>query len=89
MRNIFGWSYPPGCSGPPEYDEQCEVCGLEVDTCICPECKCGETGNPDCYENHGLEMSDAQRESLARIEALEEADAKAESDYYEQFSEEV
>lgn len=18
MRNIFGWSYPPGCSGPPE-----------------------------------------------------------------------
>lgn len=20
-RSIFGWSYPPGCSGPPEYPD--------------------------------------------------------------------
>ena len=30
MRSIFGWSYPPGCSGPPEYPEyqplRCKHC---------------------------------------------------------------
>lgn len=29
-RNLFGWSYPPGCSGPPEDEEpiviRCEKC---------------------------------------------------------------
>lgn len=36
MRSIFGWSYPPGCNGPPDiYDDtegedewECEVCGV-------------------------------------------------------------
>ena len=38
---MFGWSYPPGCSGPPEDDTICEVCGgdaekeLENGGCIC------------------------------------------------------
>jgi hypothetical protein len=32
---IFGWSYPPGCSGPPEYlwssdGNQCTCCGEEL-----------------------------------------------------------
>lgn len=31
-HSVFGWSYPPGCSGPPEYDEgppylKCKECG--------------------------------------------------------------
>lgn len=31
---IFGWSYPPGCSGPPgeaHDDEHCSVCGTKLD----------------------------------------------------------
>ena len=50
---IFGWSYPPGCSGPPEdeYPEQpCPMCAQNVDKCECPECpECGDVGNPSCY----------------------------------------
>jgi len=47
----FGWSYPPGCSGPPEdYEGPCEVCGRIWDLCICSPCPvCGEVGNIDCY----------------------------------------
>jgi hypothetical protein len=33
-KNIFGWSYPPGCSGPPDdfYDnEHCLRCGELLD----------------------------------------------------------
>lgn len=53
-RNVFGWSYPPGCSGPPDHDEgPCEVCGLAVDDCKCVECpECSEFGNPRCYGTH-------------------------------------
>lgn len=53
---IFGWNYPPGCSGTPA-DEPCgcEVCLKDCDDCICPECPaCGEHGNPKCYEEHGM-----------------------------------
>lgn len=56
-RSIFGWSYPPGCSGPPDDPEFCEVCGNDVDSCVCPECKvCGEVGRPSCYKDHGMVM---------------------------------
>ena len=66
--NLFGWSYPAGCSGPPdEYEGPCEVCGNAVDDCICPECPtCGEQGNPDCYYvgdepcQHGLILNEQQ-----------------------------
>lgn len=47
---LFGWDYPPGCSGPPEHYQNCELCGHLADSCDCPECPvCGEAGNPDCY----------------------------------------
>lgn len=52
----FGWSLPPGAAGHPsapwnQPDMPCEVCGLEVDRCICPECPvCEEQGNPLCYD---------------------------------------
>lgn len=43
--NIFGWSMPPGCSGPPEPPDDCPLCGLGHDDCECPECEvCGDQG---------------------------------------------
>lgn len=58
-HSIFGWSYPPGCSGPPEPDHPpCEVCGLDPNWCECPVCPVCETqGDPKCYEQHGLDTS--------------------------------
>jgi hypothetical protein len=58
-RSIFGWSYPPGCSGPPDQDEApCDVCGQSIENCACPECpKCGAVGDPNCYDKHGLELT--------------------------------
>lgn len=62
----FGWSYPPGCSGPPEDDHSdCLVCGgnvyeedPELGGCICEECpQCGAYGDPNCYDNHGMFLS--------------------------------
>jgi len=76
MRNVFGWWYPPGCSGPPDDDvPPCEVCGGDVEKdgeggCICPECpQCGEVGDPKCYKEHGLERTDAQIDQLKQMEA--------------------
>ena len=72
---IFGWSYPPGCSGPPDQDEPpCDVCGEFVDACICPECRvCGVQGDPACYvplpQGHGLRQSMAQAHGAALREA--------------------
>lgn len=56
----FGWSYPPGAANDPnapwnQEEGPCEICGEDIDNCICPECPiCSEYGNPDCYRNHGL-----------------------------------
>lgn len=38
---IFGWSYPPGCSGPPDDGPEppCQMCGEYEDKCKCPECQ--------------------------------------------------
>lgn len=60
--SIFGWSYPPGCSGTP-FDEEypCAVCGgwdinpsqakPHTPACICPECpECSSVGDPKCYK---------------------------------------
>jgi hypothetical protein len=73
---IFGWSYPPGCSGTPA-DEPCvcEVCTL-VDDCCCPECpECGVQGDPKCYAEggHGLTYTDEQRGHRAAHDAMEAA----------------
>lgn len=47
-RCVYGyWSYPPGCSGPPEPGPEppCVLCGLYDNACACPECDdCGEYG---------------------------------------------
>lgn len=88
MTSMFGWSYPPGCSGTP-YDEDmpCEVCGKDVDRCICPECKeCGVHGDPKCYDvdhGHGLVKTPEQVESL-RVEMQRWEDmAQIEAEYWE------
>jgi len=76
---IFGWSYPPGCSGTP-YDEDypCEVCG-GFDTvrgegpnqCVCPECpECGDVGNPDCYTAHGMTMTEEQKRRADELDRI-------------------
>lgn len=57
-RNTFGGgsNLPPGVTQrmieeQAGGDEPCECCGRHIDECVCPKCpRCGETGNPDCYE---------------------------------------
>jgi hypothetical protein len=69
---------------PPDDDEgPCEVCGLAVDNCICPECPvCGAQGDADCYDEPGLsrkfgvqhyhlKLSKAQQASRARARIAE------------------
>ena len=52
-KGKLGWTMPAGCSGPPDEEGPCEVCGQSVDHCICPECpKCGAAGDPRCYEDY-------------------------------------
>ncbi len=51
-------------------EQPCEVCRLFPDDYICPECHvCGEQGNPECYEKHGLVRSEMQIASLAEQQA--------------------
>lgn len=90
MSSPFGWSYPPGCSGPPEHDESCQVCGAyDVDQCVCPECpECGGVGDPSCYESHGMVRTPRQIDLFASRMAREEAQAKAEADWLANFAEE-
>lgn len=69
--SAFGWSLPPGCSmrdiDPPELP--CEVCGVDVDSCICPECPvCQTNGDPICYEAHGLTRTPEQIAGRERLE---------------------
>jgi hypothetical protein len=81
---IFGWSYPPGCSGTP-YDEPdfCDVCGgnLDADECLCEECPvCEEVGRPECYTEHGMTLTDEVKAVIAAREAETIARLAAEAD---------
>lgn len=51
MSSIFGWDYPPGCNSVPgDETTYCEVCGKDVDHCVCPVCPvCFEQGDKRCY----------------------------------------
>jgi hypothetical protein len=59
QMSVFGWSYPPGCSGPPEDDRDCEgcpVCYQPEDKCVCrvcPGCEC--VGDPSCYREEAIQ----------------------------------
>jgi len=85
----FGWSYPPGVTRLP-WDEPtpCEVCGKDVDSCVCPECPvCGACGDFHCYEttaSKGHGMIPNEEQVKAKIEAdneLAQQDA-----YWEQYA---
>lgn len=73
-------------------DELCEVCGLWLDDCICPECPvCGQFGNPMCYDDHGLILTSEQVASkhavnTRKVEALkkEARDLMQEIEEYKQ-----
>lgn len=41
-----------GYYDPPEEDETCQICHHGPGNCTCPECVCGETGNPACINKH-------------------------------------
>lgn len=69
--SIFGWSYPPGCSGPPEPDPvllHCMLCGTrcrdeDLDVDDLPEdndytvCPCP---NKSCLQAGGLHLDEEQ-----------------------------
>lgn len=84
MSRLFGWDLPPGCTmGHLEAamggDGPCLTCGNHVDDCTCPECTtCGDVGNPNCYEKHGLTFTPEQIEGQAYLEHAEREQARAE-----------
>lgn len=57
---------PGGSDVLDNYVEPCEVCGgiLGFD-CVCPKCMvCGEVGDPWCYKEHGMDLTDKQQEKI-------------------------
>lgn len=79
-HSIFGWSYPPGCNGPPDPEHPCGVCGKVIDNCICPECsECGSQGDPKCYESHGLVRSTEQIDSKVEADRVQAEAVAAEN----------
>lgn len=78
MRSVFGWSLPPGCSySDIDPDEgPCEICGMSLDNCICPECPvCESIGDPKCYIEHGLRRTEEQKFSKVCSDRMFEEDA--------------
>lgn len=76
--------YPPGCSGTP-FDEPCycELCGLPEEKCICPECPvCGSVGDPDCYKEHGMVLTQEQIDSAKEQEAYWERLNREEGEFW-------
>ena len=85
---VFGWSLPPGCGVlPGEEDCVCEVCGSDVDACVCPEClTCFEVGRPECYSplssgGCGCVKSPVQIAALVAMEEKWAAQAEVEAAY--------
>jgi hypothetical protein len=70
-RSIFGWSYPPGCNGPPDdFEVPCILCGYFEDKCTCKECpECKEYG---CLEHiKSWELASIIRDLEFRVEELQ------------------
>lgn len=58
-------------------DPPCDVCGEELDRCICLMCpNCGECGDLYCYSHHGMVISEKQKMNLLWNEALWEDKAR-------------
>lgn len=70
---IFSWGCARFSGEPPELP--CEICGVEVGNCECPECpECGAVGNPGCYEQHGMVRTERQIELRRQFEEQQERD---------------
>jgi hypothetical protein len=52
-QHLFGWSYPPGCNGPPDDDipPECEECPLDNEGKQCPY----EKAEDYCYRLNMIE----------------------------------
>ena len=82
---IFGWSYPPGCSGPPDDGPEppCQMCGELEGKCKCPECtvkvqdhdgafrECGTVGCLEHMPIQSLVMQLEHHEYLAHVRQQE------------------
>jgi hypothetical protein len=56
--------------GKSEFKWRCPICSGGEDDCVCPDCpECGERGNPICYREHGMMVSDFQRAHKEAVEA--------------------
>jgi len=68
-----GWSYPPGCSGPPDEPHgPCVLCGEYMETCKCPDCpECGVVG---CHEH--IDEMELMELTVVLREAAQLVDAK-------------
>ena len=77
----FGWSYPPGCSGPPDdYEGPCEGCCQSIDDCVCDPCPvCQSVGERKCETAHGHTVHPAIKRLREVTEAKWKADAEAEA----------
>jgi hypothetical protein len=97
MSRLFGWDLPPGVTTrmineAAGGDGPCEVCGYDVEACVCPECPtCQEQGRPECYSRlegrvwrrgHSLRRTKAQ---LIGAQRLKEAALKAQLQDAEQY----
>ena len=60
-RSIFGWDYPPGCSGPPKDDIPiCSACDYRIDDCRCV-CEICEKRLDECFcENSPFIVDDLE-----------------------------
>jgi hypothetical protein len=69
-------------------DGPCDVCGKDVNDCICPECEvCGCTGDPSCYDDLSRALharNELERESGRRghglVRTQEQIESKASAD---------
>lgn len=86
---MTGWNLPPGCSSRDierAFGEEspCDVCGQWSENCVCPECpECHTSGDPYCYEHHGLVRTFEQTWLHARIEQAQIEEARAEDTWYD------
>ena len=61
--SIFGWDLPAGVSSRDigGGDAPCDLCGVHVDDCECPECPtCGTVGDVDCLKKHAMTLTPEQ-----------------------------
>lgn len=80
----------------------CEVCGKDIDYCICPPCEmCGAYGDPSCYDGgstqwggftdvwHGMKRSSEQLASKAAADEAEKVRTEEERKWWDAYAAEM